>query len=54
MNSGFDGRPPRLDAGETMARMAIKLTAGYMKVSESYVAFIEELPGANTQGLQRY
>jgi predicted RNase H-like HicB family nuclease len=22
----------------------------YMKVSEGYVAFVEELPGANTQG----
>ena len=26
------------------------LTAVYMKVPEGYVAFIEELPGANTQG----
>jgi predicted RNase H-like HicB family nuclease len=25
-------------------------TAVYMKVSEGYIAFIEELPGANTQG----
>jgi predicted RNase H-like HicB family nuclease len=31
-----------------MARM--QLTAVYMKVSEGYVAFVEELPGANTQG----
>jgi predicted RNase H-like HicB family nuclease len=28
----------------------LKLTAVYMKVPEGYVAFIEELPGANTQG----
>ena len=28
----------------------MKLTAVYMKVPEGYVAFIEELPGANTQG----
>jgi len=28
----------------------IKLTAVYMKVPEGYVAFVEELPGANTQG----
>jgi predicted RNase H-like HicB family nuclease len=28
----------------------MKLTAIYMKVPEGYVAFIEELPGANTQG----
>ena len=25
-------------------------TAVFMKVSEGYVAFVEELPGANTQG----
>jgi predicted RNase H-like HicB family nuclease len=31
-----------------MARM--QLTAVYMKVPEGYVAFVEELPGANTQG----
>jgi predicted RNase H-like HicB family nuclease len=31
-----------------MAHM--RLTAVYMKVSEGYVAFVEELPGANTQG----
>jgi predicted RNase H-like HicB family nuclease len=28
----------------------MRLTAVYLKVSEGYVAFIEELPGANTQG----
>jgi predicted RNase H-like HicB family nuclease len=33
-----------------MAAMAMTLTAVYMKVQEGYVAFIEELPGANTQG----
>lgn len=33
-----------------MATMAMTLTAVYMKVQEGYVAFIEELPGANTQG----
>ncbi|MBV9302514.1 MAG: type II toxin-antitoxin system HicB family antitoxin [Acidobacteriaceae bacterium] len=26
------------------------LTAVYMKVREGYIAFVEELPGANTQG----
>lgn len=31
-----------------MAQM--KLTAVYMKVPEGYIAFVEELPGANTQG----
>ena len=29
---------------------ALKLTAVFMKVSEGYAAFVEELPGANTQG----
>jgi predicted RNase H-like HicB family nuclease len=28
----------------------MKLTAVYMKVPEGYVAFVEQLPGANTQG----
>ena len=28
----------------------MKLTAVFMKVPEGFVAFIEELPGANTQG----
>jgi len=28
----------------------LRLTAAYMKVPEGYVAFVEELPGANTQG----
>ena len=30
--------------------MNMKLTAVYMKVPEGYIAFVEELPGANTQG----
>jgi predicted RNase H-like HicB family nuclease len=29
--------------------MSIQLTAIFMKVPEGYVAFVEELPGANTQ-----
>lgn len=29
--------------------MSITLTAGYRKVPEGYIAFVEELPGANTQ-----
>lgn len=28
----------------------MKLTAAYVKVPEGYIAFVEELPGANTQG----
>ena len=30
--------------------MAIKLTAIFKKVPEGYIGFVEELPGANTQG----
>ena len=30
--------------------MHVKFTAVYLKVPEGYVAFAEELPGANTQG----
>jgi predicted RNase H-like HicB family nuclease len=28
----------------------MRLTAVYMKAPEGYIAFVEELPGANTQG----
>jgi predicted RNase H-like HicB family nuclease len=28
----------------------MQLTAVYVKVPEGYIAFVEELPGANTQG----
>lgn len=30
--------------------MKLELTAVYKKVGAGYVAFVEELPGANTQG----
>ena len=30
--------------------MTMKLTAVFEKVPEGYIAFIEELPGVNTQG----
>lgn len=30
--------------------MAIRLTAVFQKVPEGYIGFVEELPGANTQG----
>ena len=30
--------------------MQIKLTTVFQKVPEGYVGFVEELPGANTQG----
>jgi predicted RNase H-like HicB family nuclease len=31
-------------------RKSMQLTAVFMKVPEGYIAFVEELPGANTQG----
>jgi predicted RNase H-like HicB family nuclease len=31
--------------------MRLELTAVFRKVPEGYVAFVEELPGANTQGV---
>jgi predicted RNase H-like HicB family nuclease len=31
-------------------RFSMELTAVFMKVPEGYIAFVEELPGANTQG----
>ena len=33
-----------------MGKRQAEFTAVYRSVSEGYVAFIEELPGANTQG----
>ena len=30
--------------------MKIRLTAVFQQVPEGYIAFVEELPGANTQG----
>ncbi len=30
--------------------MQIELTAVFQQVEEGYIAFVEELPGANTQG----
>ena len=34
----------------TKGHMEIKLTAVFRKFPEGYAAFVEELPGANTQG----
>jgi predicted RNase H-like HicB family nuclease len=33
----------------TIDTMSIQLTAVFMRVPEGYAAFVEELPGANTQ-----
>jgi predicted RNase H-like HicB family nuclease len=45
----FDGSAAG-NAWYDRSRGVMRLTAVYMKVSEGYVAFVEELPGANTQG----
>ncbi len=37
-------------SGENQARVMTKLTAIFEKVPEGYIGFVEELPGANTQG----
>lgn len=34
----------------TEVSVQIELTAVFRKVPEGYIAFVEELPGANTQG----
>jgi predicted RNase H-like HicB family nuclease len=34
-----------------IAPMALQLTAVFRKVPEGYIGFVEELPGANTQGV---
>ena len=31
--------------------MSLRLTAVFRKVPEGFIAFVEELPGANTQGV---
>jgi predicted RNase H-like HicB family nuclease len=33
-----------------MAVMSLQFTAVFRRVPEGYIAFVEELPGANTQG----
>jgi len=35
---------------QTEIYMKLELTAVFRKVPEGYIAFVEELPGANTQG----
>jgi predicted RNase H-like HicB family nuclease len=43
------GKSCRLDAKEV--HMQIRLTAVFRQVPEGYIGFVEELPGANTQGV---
>lgn len=37
-------------ATESSRRTTVKLTAVFQKVPEGYIGFVQELPGANTQG----
>lgn len=43
-------RAIRREMGLRSSDMDITFTAVYQKVPEGYIGFIEELPGANTQG----
>jgi predicted RNase H-like HicB family nuclease len=42
--------PPSYPALANEYTMKLEFTAVFKKVLEGYVAFVEELPGANTQG----
>ena len=44
------GRHARMEWRKSGESMKVELTAVFEKVPEGYVAFVEELPGANTQG----
>lgn len=41
---------PDSPIGERTETLPMKLTAVYIEVPDGYIAFVEELPGANTQG----
>src|SRR5262245_20448324 len=43
-------RSPTILSGRMMDPMDLNLTAVFQKVPEGYIGFVEELPGANTQG----
>jgi predicted RNase H-like HicB family nuclease len=44
------GATPYIERNFVEVRMDYNLTAVYRRVREGYVGFVEELPGANTQG----
>ncbi len=44
------GRHARGGDGRYNSFVALQFTAVYQKVPEGYIGFVEELPGANTQG----
>ena len=47
---GLTGPGYTANRGPLAMEFPMQLTAVYRKVSEGYVAFVEELPGANTHG----
>jgi len=51
-SQGSEGSSPfiRTISSAQVPMTTIKLTAVFMKTPEGYVGFVEELPGANTQG----
>ena len=48
--AGLQGRLAREWKAPHDASMTLQLTAVFHKVPEGYIGFVEELPGANTQG----
>jgi predicted RNase H-like HicB family nuclease len=44
------GTSARLSHHDSESAKAMEFTAVFIEVPEGYVAFVEELPGANTQG----
>jgi predicted RNase H-like HicB family nuclease len=50
MNYPGWSRLPAYNARQEVWSMNIQLTAVFQPVPEGYIAFVEELPGANTQG----
>ena len=47
---GWSERAGSVSSDESAVFMKVKLTAVFQKVPEGYIGFVEELPGANTQG----
>ena len=48
---GFQTRLLLYSFAKEIVAMKEQLTAVFQQVPEGYIAFVEELPGANTQGL---
>ena len=46
----IDGHPPFHTSNPLSEESLMQLTAVFIPVPEGYVGFVEEIPGANTQG----